>query len=67
MHHHWISQGIGYGAAGMWVLSSAVTTMPPYTGSNYGMKWLYAFLHLLAANLDKVHIPGSAGDKTAQP
>lgn len=51
------------GAGGQYIFSALVSTMPPYSGSNYGIKWLYAFLHALAANWDKVHIPGSAGDK----
>ena len=67
VHHHWISEGIAYGSIIMWVFSAAVSTMPPYSGSNYAFKWFYAFVHVLAANLDKVHIPGSVGDQAAAP
>lgn len=67
MHHHYITEGIAIGSGSTWVISAAITTMPPYTGSNYFVKWLYAFLHLLGANLDKLHIPGSAADVAAEP
>jgi hypothetical protein len=65
--HHWISEGIALGAGGTWVFSAIVGSMPPYTGNNYWAKWAYAALHAIAANLDKVHIPGSSGDVAAAP
>lgn len=66
MHHStvWL---VLMGAGGQYAFSALVCTMPAYTGSNYGIKWLYAFLHALAANMDKIHIPGSSGDVAAQP
>jgi hypothetical protein len=43
------------GAIGMWLLSAAVSTMPPLTPSaGYGLRWLYGFLQALAANIDKL-------------
>jgi len=66
MHTHYIWLILS-GAGGQYVFSALVSSMPPYTGANYGMKWLFAFLHLIAANLDKVHVPGSAADIAAMP
>lgn len=65
VHHLATVWYVVFGAGGQFVFSALVSSMPPYNGSNYLMKWLYAFLHLLAANWDKVHIPGSAGDIAA--
>jgi hypothetical protein len=66
MHDHWqLVWGILSGAGGQYVFSAFVSTMPPYTGNSYAVKWLYAFLHAIAANWDKVHIPGSAADQAA--
>ncbi|MBU6231686.1 hypothetical protein KGP36_03375 [Patescibacteria group bacterium] len=59
MHNYWM---IFIGAGGHYVISALVTSMPPYEGTNYWIKWLYAFLHAIAANLDKVHIPGGMKD-----
>jgi hypothetical protein len=67
MHEHHTIWPYLLGAGGQYVFSALVSTMPPYAGNNYGIKWLYAFLHAIAANLDKVHIPGSAGDLAAAP
>lgn len=66
-HHHSNYWMLLYGAGAQYIFSAFVSTMPPYTGSNYFVKWLYAFLHAIAANLDKVHIPGSAADQAAAP
>jgi len=49
----------------MWIFSAFVSSMPAYFGNNYFAKWAYAFLHAIAANLDKVHVPGSAQDVAA--
>lgn len=66
MHGHWGAVwGVIFGASGQYVFSALVSTMPPYAGNNYAVKWLYAFLHALAANWDKVHIPGSPADKAS--
>lgn len=50
-----------------WMIAAAVSTMPPYSGKNYFIKWLYAFLHLVSAKLDQLHIPGSPADIAAAP
>lgn len=68
MHHHispaeWVAMGV----IGHFVVSGLTSTMPPYTGNNYWMKWFWAFMHFVGANLDKIHIPGSAGDLAANP
>lgn len=67
MHHHEFSTfwAIATGAGGQYVFSALVSSMPPYSGNNYGIKWLYAFLHAIAANWDKVHVPGSPADRAA--
>lgn len=67
VHRHFDIWPIVAGAGGQYVFSAFVTSMPAYQGQNYWVKWLYAFLHLIAANLDKVHIPGSAADLAAMP
>ena len=42
------------GIALLWIFSAGVSALdPPYAGSNPWYRWLYQFLHLLAANLDK--------------
>jgi hypothetical protein len=68
VHHHWITEGAGLGAVAMWAFSAIVSSMPPLpSNANYWAKWAYAGLHALAANIDKVHVPGSAADMAAQP
>ena len=67
VHHHWISEGVALGAGATWVFSAIVSSMPPYNGNNYWAKWAYAALHAIAANLDKVHVPGSAADVASNP
>ena len=43
------------GAAGVWVLSAAISNMPePDTTSSKAYRWLYGFLHTAAGNLDKL-------------
>lgn len=71
MNHHHLWQTIellGGGAGIQWIFSAFVSSMPPLPlGCNYWAKWGYAFLHAAAANIDKIHIPGSAADIAAQP
>lgn len=45
------------GGAASWLASAAISTMPQYTGANYWGKWLYGFLQLVGANLNKVLPP----------
>lgn len=67
-HHLPVWATILMGAGGQWALSAFVSTMPPLPlNANYFAKWFYAFLHAVAANIDKVHVPGSAADIAAQP
>ena len=43
------------GALGLWVFSAAVCAMStPNGNSSAAYQWLYQFLHLLAANLDRL-------------
>jgi len=42
------------GFAALWIGSAAVSAMnPPCSSSGQVYQWLYRFLHLLSANLDK--------------
>jgi hypothetical protein len=68
VHHHWITEGVVTGATCMWVFSAIVSSMPALPpNANYWAKWAFAALHAIAANIDKVHVPGSAADIAAQP
>ena len=66
-HHLSPAEWVILGGALHWIVSGLTSTMPPYTGNSYGMKWLYAFGHWAGANLDKLHIPGSAADLASNP
>ncbi len=52
------------GIAFLWIFSAGVSALdPPNAGSSPWYKWLYQFLHLLAANLDKAGLlRAGAGD-----
>lgn len=42
------------GMLAMWLVSAAISTMPPYKGDNYWAVWAYGFLQFVGANLTKI-------------
>jgi hypothetical protein len=57
------------GVMTLWVFSAAVGAMGQPDGkSGRGYEWLYRFLHLLAANLDRAGLfPNPAIEETNEP
>jgi hypothetical protein len=54
------------GALGLWVFSAAVCALSAPDGhSSKAYQWLYKFLHLLAANLNRVGFTGSTQQSVA--
>ena len=52
----------------LWILSAGVSALnPPDAGSSSWYKWLYQFLHLLAANLDKAGLLKMDAEEAREP